>query len=173
MKEGIKFTFIFIYVFLLQVLVLENVHGIFWFHPFVYLFFLLYLTPDLPKWASVLIGFFIGFIFDIFLNSFGIHASACLLVGLLKPYLAAGNINLAPAREEEKGSWLNKGKFRFKMLFLIVFILMHHFVVFFFEMLGQNLTKTFMPTWLGSSLATFVIILISEELFFKTFKSKL
>lgn len=172
MREALLFTLIFVFCFLLQVVMLPNVHGPFWFQPFPYLFFVLYLTPEIPKWASVLMGFLVGFLFDWFLNSYGIHASATLIIALLKPYLAAGNISPAPTREEEKGSWLHKGKARFKYLFLLSFIGLHHFWVFFMEMMGQNFAGAFLPTWLGSTSATFVLILIADELFFKTFRRK-
>jgi hypothetical protein len=172
MKEVIQFSLIFVFCFLLQVVVLPNFYGPFWFQPFPYLFFILYFSPNIPKWASVLLAFSVGFLFDWFLNSYGIHASATLLIGLLKPYVALGNISPAPTREEEKGSWLHKGKARFKYLFLLSFIALHHFWVFLMEMMGSNFGSSFVPTWIGSTFATFFLILIADELFFVTFRRK-
>lgn len=170
MKDWQLFFLILIYCFLVQVLILENINVGFWFHPFVYLFFLLYLPPDLPKWLSVLVFFLVGFVFDIFLNSFGIHASACLILGLLKPFIAADNLSVAPTRDEEKGSWLNKGKRSFKIVFLLSFILVHHFWVFLLESMGHDFFTVLVPTWLASSAITYLFLILSEELFYKTFK---
>ncbi|MCO6495953.1 MAG: rod shape-determining protein MreD [Bacteroidetes bacterium] len=171
MKEWQRFILIFIYCFVVQFLIIENIKVGFWFHPFIYLFFLLYLPPDIPKWLSVFLFFLVGLFFDIFFNSYGIHASACTFLGLIKPFVSIGNVNVAPAREEEKGSWLNKGKRRFKLIFLFSFILIHSFWVLMLESLGHDFISVIIPTWLGSTLVTFVLLRISEELFYRTFRT--
>ncbi|MBX2984947.1 MAG: rod shape-determining protein MreD [Bacteroidia bacterium] len=171
MKDWQKYILMFIYCFGVQIVILENIHVAYWFHPFVYLFFLLYFPPVMPKWLSVLVFFMVGLLYDVFLNSYGIHASACLLLGLIKPFVTIGNVNTAPTREDEKGSWLNKGKRRFKTIFLLSFILIHHFWVFFLESLGHDFITVFVPTWLGSTILTYLFLLLSEELFFRTFRT--
>jgi hypothetical protein len=172
MKSVGKHILMFVYCFLLQVMILDNIQGFYWFQPYVYIFFFLYLTPEIPKWSSVLIGFAIGIFFDLFLNSHGVHATAGVIIGFAKPYIAALNTAVAPARENEQGSWLNKARPKFRYYFLLLFIATHHFIVFVLENFNSNFFVITLPAFVISSLSTFVLILISDELFHKTFAKR-
>ncbi len=73
--------------FVLQVLLLNNLQ--FWglCSPAVYILFLIALPVSLPRWAEMLIGFATGLLMDLFCNTFGIHAAACILLSYLRPLL--------------------------------------------------------------------------------------
>lgn len=74
----------FLIVVLLQVLVLNNIQFIPLCTPYIYVFFLLCLPVEIPRWADILIGFATGLIMDCFCNTVGIHAFACTAVCYLR-----------------------------------------------------------------------------------------
>ncbi len=53
--------------------------------PMLYLYILLTLPSDTPRWALLVSAFFTGIIVDIFSNTPGLTASALLIVALLRP----------------------------------------------------------------------------------------
>jgi len=172
MRELLKYSLILVYCFFVQLVFLENVHSFFWFQPFITLFFLLYMPYTLNKWQSVLISFSVGIFLDSLLNSYGVHTSASLFIGLFRPFFLNPSLFNAPARGDEKSIWLNKAGNKFKFAYLGLFILFYQFWVLLLETLGKNFFSIFLPTWILSSIFTLVLILLSEELLFRTFKRK-
>jgi cell shape-determining protein MreD len=170
MKQVLLPILMFFYVVLIQVFIIENLHFSMFFQPFIYLFFVLYLSPTLPKWLSVLMGFMVGIFFDMLFNSPGIHAAATTIIGFLKPYIAVFNNVQAPARENEQGSWLNKSRPKFKYIFLISMVSVHHLIVFVLENLQSSFLTVTLPIFFTSVISSLLLILISDELFHKTFK---
>lgn len=77
----------FVIIFLLQVLLINNLHLGGLCHPYLYIVCLLIMPITLPDWADLLIGALIGLVMDAFFNSPGVHMAACTLLMLVRPYL--------------------------------------------------------------------------------------
>lgn len=75
----------FLALILLQVLILNHVHILGYATPLPYIYLLLILPGDTPRWAYVAIGFIMGLIIDLFTNTPGVAAGATCLTGLLVP----------------------------------------------------------------------------------------
>lgn len=75
----------FIALLLLQALVFNHVHILGYATPMPYIFFLLTLSSDTPRWAYVLLGFLLGFCIDLFSNTPGMASGALCFSGLLVP----------------------------------------------------------------------------------------
>ena len=79
----------FTVILLLQVLVLKrvnlNIGDLEYFHVIVYPIIIMLLPLYMPKPYVLLIAFASGMFVDIFYDSLGVHASACLLMAYLKP----------------------------------------------------------------------------------------
>ncbi len=77
----------YIVLFLLQILLINNLQ--FWglCSPALYVLCLFALPVTIPRWVELLIGFFTGLTMDIFCNTLGIHAAACALVAFVRPIL--------------------------------------------------------------------------------------
>ena len=69
----------------LQVLICNHIHLFGFLSPQLYVLALLLLPIELPRTVQYLIAFFTGLIVDLFLQTFGIHALACLLLVWLRP----------------------------------------------------------------------------------------
>lgn len=53
--------------------------------PWIYIFGILMLPFETPKWLVLFISFAVGWLMDFFTGPPGLHTSACLLLGFLQP----------------------------------------------------------------------------------------
>lgn len=58
-----------------------------WLKPQFYILFILMLPINLNRNFTVLISFITGLVMDMFCNTYGLHASACLVLALVRPIL--------------------------------------------------------------------------------------
>lgn len=75
----------FVVLLLLQVLVFNHVHLFGYATPMPYIYALLILPSNTPRWLYVALGFTTGLLIDLFTNTPGMAAGACCLSGLLTP----------------------------------------------------------------------------------------
>ena len=72
--------FSFIVLIVLQVLVLNNVQFLGFLNPYIYILFILSLPVKFPRWITLILGFVLGLIIDVFSNTIGTHAFATVLI---------------------------------------------------------------------------------------------
>ena len=77
----------FAVVYVLQILLVNNLHFMGVVDPCIYILALLALPAEVNKLWQLLIGFAAGFIMDIFCNSMGVHTLACTTLMFARPYL--------------------------------------------------------------------------------------
>lgn len=88
MKQVLQHLFWFIGLLLFQILILDNVHFLGIYVPMLYIYAILRLPSTLPTSVTLLIGFTVGLIVDIFTNTPGMHAAATtLMAGLRYPVI--------------------------------------------------------------------------------------
>jgi len=75
-----------LFLVLLQALVVSRVQlfdGLIF--PWVYIFSILMLPFETPRWFVLLVSFLVGLIMDYFSGPIGLHTSACVFLGYLQP----------------------------------------------------------------------------------------
>lgn len=79
----------FILLILFQVLVLNQdqmlIHEMV--NPYLYMLFILLLPFNLPRPALQLLGLLLGLTLDMFSDSMGLHAAACVFIAYLRPFI--------------------------------------------------------------------------------------
>jgi len=153
----------FIYLFY-QVLILQNVvlaHTAFC---FLYVAYLLMLPVETPPLTLMGIGFLMGFAVDMFYESIGLHAFACVLIMYLRNFWLNSvtpqggyDSNASPSLAMSGTQWF--------LIYAMPLVFVHHCALFFmeaggFRMFGFTLWKAILST-----LFTMVVILIAEFLF--------
>ena len=86
----------FVGLVLVQVLFLNHIC---WFGvatPFLYIYLLLIIDRDIDRNVLMLLAFAMGLSVDVFCNTFGVNAAACVLLAFLRPWL----IRICAPREE-------------------------------------------------------------------------
>lgn len=122
---------------------------------FFYVGFLLFLPYGLSRSVSMVIAFFTGLLIDVFSNTPGIHASACIFLVFVKDFW----FNLSQGVPDENLSldW-NELKVTGTITYLFPLVLVHHFTVFTVENGGFALPGLLLSKVFLSALYSWVLI---------------
>ncbi len=156
----------FFLVLILQLLVFNNIQFSGYINPFFYVLFILLLPFETPRWLMLISSFLLGLTIDIFTHSYGMHAAASVFIAYLRPYAVRF---IHSKKELEAGVLPTIGHLGFSWFLsyasLLVFI--HHFIYFFLEVFRFNDFLTTFSRVVYSSVATIIVIIAAEYLFFK------
>lgn len=131
---------------------------------FIYPLALLMLPLKMPTWATMLIGFFTGLTIDMFYNSAGMHAGACVAMMFFRPVVmnmleprGGYENNPLPNKEKLGNSWFVQYMAYCLIVFMLIFFL---FETFLFENIGKGIIKALL-----SYIASLPIIMILVFIF--------
>lgn len=133
--------------------------------PFIYVFALLMLPLETPRWLLMIIGLVTGLIVDAFGNTQGLHASACVLMCYLMPYVQR---LISPREGYEFGlrPTLQDMGLRWYVTYALILVFVHHLWLFYLEFFKfSEFFSTFARVSL-SSLATLLLLVIGQYLIF-------
>lgn len=156
----IRFGLIFILLILLQVLLFNNIQFSGYVNPYVYIMFILLLPIEIPAWLLLGLSFLTGLIIDFFSGSFGMHTSATVLAGFVRPYV----LRLVSPRDgyesSPEPSMLIYG-FRWFLLYSLLIVLIHHTALFYLEVFRlADFFRTFLRVLLSTIFSVVFILLI-------------
>jgi hypothetical protein len=104
---------------------------------------------------------------DFFFNSWGIHAAVSTLIGFFRYYVVLDVDSAISGRDEDNKSWTSKKSKTWKWFYFLGFTIIYHFFFILIESLGRNFFTYVLPSVIVSSLFTFLLILILENLLYK------
>jgi rod shape-determining protein MreD len=156
----LRFSLFFIILILLQVLLFNNIQFSGYVNPYVYLMFILLLPVEIPSWLLLIISFFTGLIMDFLSGSPGMHTSATVFAGFLRPYILR---IVSPRDGYESGSvpsMLSYG-FQWFMSYTLLMVLIHHTALFYLEVFRfTDFFRTMLRVLLSSLFSvTFILFL--------------
>lgn len=175
MHPNVKQFFRFCIILLIQTQILDKIVLRWWtqptgfpvFVPFLYPLFILLLPLQTPVWLLLLIGFGTGLTVDVFNNTAGMHAFACVLIA----YLRTNVLNaLLPKNLSEYGSQSPGVKNMGWMPFLTYsgfLVLIHHLAFFTIEMWSLHNIGYLLMKILASAVTSMLFILCYLLLFTK------
>jgi rod shape-determining protein MreD len=162
----LKYLLIFVVSVLLQVLIFNNVLILRVIAPFVYILFIVLLPFDTPRSLLLFLSLALGITIDMFTNTPGVHASASLLIGFLRP----GILELITSRETLESVTtprVNNMGFHWFVTYVTFLVIVHHLFLFFIEAFTfQGFLITLLRVVL-SSVLSIALILLSQFLIFR------
>ncbi len=162
----VKNIFRFIILVLLQVLIFNNIHFRGYINPYVYVLFILLLPFETPPWLLLISAFSIGFFVDLYTDTMGFHAAACVFMAFFRPSVLR---IISSTRDYELGLSPGIKDLGFKWFFnySLILILIHHFAYFYLEVFTFH--EFFYTFWriIFSSAFTLIFIIIGQYLFYK------
>lgn len=84
---SLQYFFFAAVVLLLQVMVCNHIHILGYATPMPFVYLVLMLHSNTPRWVYVLWGFVVGIVIDVFSNTLGICAAGMTFLGLVTPRL--------------------------------------------------------------------------------------
>ncbi len=156
----------FILLVAIQVIILNNIQLGTFINPFLYILFLLSLPVHLPRALLLVLAFLTGLTIDMFQNTPGMHASACLLLAYIRPgWLKA----IAPrdGYDTDVEPSIRKFGFTWYLAYSALLVFIHHLLLFFIEVFRLSEFPDTLTRILLSSTITLLLILISHYLTMK------
>ncbi len=168
----IKSIFRIFFLILLQSLVVNKVQlldGLIL--PWIYIFGLLMLPFETPRWLVLMIGFAVGFLMDYFTGPMGLHTTACVIIAYLQPIVQK---LLAPREGYEitQRPTIQKMGLTWYLTYAGFLTVAHHTVLFFLEVLRFNDFFYQVLHIVLSSLATLLLLVIGQYLIFTSKSSE-
>ena len=164
--ELLKIIFRFIVLIAVQVLVLNHVERNGYINPFLYVLFILMLPVRTPRIILLIVAFATGLCVDLFTNTAGMHAAACVLMAYLRP----GWLKIIAPRDGydvEAVPSVKRFGFQWFIIYSTVMVLIHHVYLFYIEVFRlSEFFSTFLRA-LTSAVVTLLLIIITQYLFTK------
>ncbi len=158
--------FRFVFLVLLQVMVLNNIQFSGYINPYMYVLFILLLPFETPKWLVLVLSFILGLSVDMFCDTLGIHASASVFMAFLRPFVLRA---ISPRDGFETGTY-PRVSFYGVVWFLkysLLLVFSHHLFLFVIEVFKfDNLHLILWRTALSTIFTVFLII-ISQFVMFR------
>jgi len=161
----------FIILTLLQGLIFNNFDFYDIYDPYICLVFIITFPIKVDKITFMIISFIFGFALDLYSNSLGINAAACLSIAFLRSYI----LNFVfgsfydPHGIKLIKNYVSESTFSQKLLYISSIILIHHLVLFSletftFEFISLIMFKTLITSLISLIFcSTFIYIMIENE----------
>ncbi len=154
----------FFVLVLVQVLIVKNIELGRFINPFIYVLFIIALPFETPKWLLLVCGFILGISIDMFYNTAGMHAAACVFMAYIRP----GILKLFSPRDGYEFGTQPTIQYLGVPWFLSysgILVLLHHLILFYIEIFRLNeFFSTFFRV-IVSSLFTILLVVVSQYLF--------
>ena len=147
-------------ILFVQIVILNNIHLLGIFTPFIYILFILLLPVDVPDWFLLLLAFITGIIIDVFDNTIGVHAFALIFVTFFRPFILKiwapfdGYDSVKELLPHEYGfGWFVK--------YSLLMVAIHQLILFFMEAFSFQNFALLLYRWGINVFFTEIIILVT------------
>ena len=152
----------FVALMILQIFIFDDVNLFGYINPYPYVLFLLVFPFTSNRALYISIAFLTGITMDMFGNSGGIHAAACLFLAYLRPLALRFSFGVS---YEYNAIKLSKVSFYERFIFISMMVLIHHLVLFLLEVFNiSNILYTLNKT-LVTSIFTIILCVTINLLF--------
>lgn len=169
-NNWVKYSLIFILTVLVQGLVVNNIQLNEYLMPMVYPIMILMLPFGLNAIITMVVALLLGLSVDAFSDTFGLHASAAVIIGYLRPTLMKyiqpkeGYDNaLLPSIHDMGVVWF--------VLYTSLLLLVHHLWFFSIEILRFDLILLILGKTIFSLFFSLALIVLFQYIFYKPSKS--
>jgi len=155
----------FIFLVFFQVLILNNIQFSGYITPYFYIYFILLLPFETPRWLLLSTAFLLGITLDVFSNTPGLNASACVLMAFSRPLVISSISSGTEFMMGTHPSLKNQG-IKWFAYYSVILVLIHHFCLFYLEIFRFTEFFQTLVRVLLSTIFTLLLVFISEYLFY-------
>ena len=154
--------FRFVILLALQVIIFNRIDLFGFLNPYPYILFILLYPVNANKAGLLLSSFALGIILDMFLNSGGSHAVACVTLAYLRPVLFKFSFGVSYEYQTVK---INDRLSPERFSFILIAVVTHHLILYLLEIFRFNLIldiliRTVLTTLFTLALCIIIIYLI-------------
>ena len=146
----------------LQVSVLNHINFLGYINPYVYILFIMLFPIKNNRILFIFLSFLLGLTIDIFSDSGGIHAAACVSIAYVRPVILKFSFGTVYEYQTIK---FDTAEFSSKFIYIIIMTVIHHFILFSLEIFNiSKVILTFQKT-LFSSIFTIILCIMITIIF--------
>jgi len=155
-------TLRFIFLILLQVLLLNNINFLGYVNPYLYVIFLVLYPFNTPQSLFIIVSFLLGLTIDTFEDSGGINAAACLVIAYIRPTILRFSFGVSYDYQTVK---LSSTPYGARLGYVMILVFLHHLILFTLEMFDFSHSFLILKKTLFSGIFSILLILIGLSLF--------
>ncbi|WP_338410788.1 rod shape-determining protein MreD [uncultured Flavobacterium sp.] len=148
----------FVILISFQVLVFNNIKLFGYIDPFPYVLFIILYPANSNKSILLLSSFFLGITLDLFSDTGGIHATACLILAFIRPYIFKFAFGLSYEYQTIKISEKVSSE---RIVFVFIAVFIHHFIIYTLELFRFGLSIDILVRPLLNAVFTSIICILS------------
>ncbi|UKM64878.1 rod shape-determining protein MreD [Flavobacteriaceae bacterium GSB9] len=152
----------FITLILVQVLILNHINFLGYINPYIYILFIALFPIKHNRIIVMLLGFLLGLIIDLFLDTGGIHAGASVVIAYLRPTILKSSFGTVYEHQSVKFNSIDFGS---KLTYFTFLTVIHHFVLFSLEIFSFSKILLVLQKTLFSSIFTILLSVIVTIIF--------
>lgn len=150
--------FRFVTLLALQVVIFNNINFLGYVNPLPYILFIILYPVNGNRAGLLVASFLLGLIMDMFCNSGGVHATACLILAFMRPSIFRFSFGISYEYQTVKiAEKLSPERFSF----ILISIVIHHFVLYLLEIFRFNFFWEILLRTLLSALFTLILCVIT------------
>ena len=157
----------FILLVLVQVLILNHINFLGYINPYVYILFIALYPIKNDRIVFLFLSFLLGLSVDIFSDSGGIHAAACVTIAYVRPLVLKWSFGTV---YEHQTIRFNNVDFGAKLMYISILTVIHNLILFLLEIFNFSEILLTLQKTLFSSIFTILLCIIVTIIFSKRTK---
>ena len=147
----------FILLLVAQVLIFNRIDLFGFINPFPYVLFIILYPVNGNKSGLLAASFLLGLLMDMFWNSGGVHAAACLVLAYYRPAIFKFSFGLSYEYQTVRLNYVVTPE---RFSFLLIAIVLHHFVLFVLEVFKVSFLCDILVRTVLSTIFTIITCII-------------
>lgn len=152
----------FVVLILAQVLIFNHINFAGTVNPYPYILFILLYPVNNNRVLFIFLSFMLGLIVDLFSDSGGVHAAACLTIAFVRPPVLKFAFGMIYEHQHIK---FNNTEFGNRTIYFLILIIIHHLILFSLEIFNISNILLILKNTLFSSVFTLILCILISILF--------
>lgn len=147
-------TIRFIVLVFFQVLILNHINFLGYINPYIYILFIALYPVNNNRSLLIVLSFLLGITIDMFLDTGGVHAGACVFIAYARPIILKSSFGMIYEHQAIKFDTVEFGS---KLTYFTLITVLHHIVLFSLEIFSISKTLLILQKTLLSSIFTILL----------------
>lgn len=152
----------FVVAILAQVLICNHINFLGYINPMIYIYFLFLFPFNANRSLFLILAFVLGLTVDMFSDSGGANAAACLIIAYIRPFVLRFAFGISYEYQSIK---LENTAFGQRIVYISLIVFTHHFFLFLLEIFNISNIILILKNTVFFSIFTILIITLSITLF--------
>ncbi|WP_306354052.1 rod shape-determining protein MreD [Flavobacterium sp. '19STA2R22 D10 B1'] len=152
----------FVFLLAAQVVIFNNINLLGYVNPYPYILFIILYPVNANKSGLLLSSFALGIIMDMFCNSGGVHATACVILAYMRPMFLKFSFGISYEYQTVK---INDKLTPERFSFILISVITHHMILFLLEIFRFNLILDILLRTVLSTIFTVILCIVIIYIF--------